>query len=1294
MNVDKEKLFRYYKFILELDNILSIKVDKCIFADSFRYRFVDDIKQHFYDQKIKKAKFSLGNKIINTIAMPIVKLDEFFDSMSFLEKTINYAQKNYYKYLTQDDTLEDSVHFTFAPNNAYQYGIVFNFAKEKPYQSGSRMMPFVVLPLPSECGDGSSINPLEIYGYTKKILGLEYDQEIDEKGLLSSYPVLNPLLLEPYNLDYKVFESTAYENIVNDVNSYFQESKLNEIDEGLIFKGIYLVAFSQNYTRGLMKIYDTILKDGLKINTLLDDFFSVHLRKLGQAHSTPIDKKEIYTTDRIFRTYFNHLGAYDFQNSLADTQRLAMSCYIDGESKIIPVNGAPGTGKTSLLRAIIGDYIVKSALKSYDAYVAKQKIEFPTPIVCSSTNNQALFNIYEGVDKAFAEHIEKMNGDILYTRWLNYQDDFFNKTSSDEDPSVEDDGGGDVEIKDEPENLDYKTNFFIPSIKGKRGKFYEMSKDDMLSVLSSLSNQFDFFEKCFVEYIGDLSFFTDDEKQFERLKKIANYFYGKLQESLNEITKEKSQVQRVDKLSILESELVKKYVNDEHTDRLVKHSFKTYKVQKEKINNLLTELTTADTTIEELKNVRNENNKHLLKLKSDLSNNAKSPEDIRKVIEKIESEIVNLGNQIEDPSSSHRYKNEYDAIAALVLQRKKEFLSKELITMQSDIIDKSGGLTKFLFNMFNLGGGIKKRLIDIKVMYDEKISNIAESKEYLDEVVARTNEKIVQSLQSGVEELEKKLSIEIENENKLVMEESNIKDKKSLLEVAISGMDKKIDDEKIKIEECRQKLKKYNLVFDENELLQLYEASMCGDDVEEIEKRYKEYDKSIRTQNFYYAMHLLETLFFINCYKNPDKENALLCPYCKDGDMIEQTNDQSTINCKDCEASLHSSQLTKNNLTKKDGEELIKKGIIFVGKKIYTLEVNKTEKKVFLNIKDGASGNSDIFYKTIFPIFPVVNITCNSFGTVTQYKNESGESKTLEDFFDFLLIDEAGTIPASKMVIINAAKKVMLFGDVLQLKPVLPFDFNVEKEMLKMFFDKDDEISNVGEYFSCASKPKEITKPISNNAMAIANNASMIFLPYNDSKLEGDIWLKEHFRCKDEIIAISNEISYQNEIIQCSGVGGRLRFIESGGEKIDNINNEEARLIIKYLQDNIENLCRFLNCEQEELGRKIGIITPFAKQEYKITQLLTENRLGSIKVGTVHKFQGSEREVIIFSTVYGPNSGDPKNFFFNREDPDMINVAVTRAKKMFVCFGNEKLLSKGETYSAKMMKHIMSVGAR
>lgn len=77
---------------------------------------------------------------------------------------------------------------------------------------------------------------------------------------------------------------------------------------------------------------------------------------------------------------------------------------------------------------------------------------------------------------------------------------------------------------------------------------------------------------------------------------------------------------------------------------------------------------------------------------------------------------------------------------------------------------------------------------------------------------------------------------------------------------------------------------------------------------------------------------------------------------------------------------------------------------------------------------------------------------------------------------------------------------------------------------------------------------------------------------------------------------------------------------------------------------------------------EIGIITPYNNQVNAIRQQLPD-----IEVGTVHKFQGREKDVIIMSVV----SNQINDFI---DDPHLINVAVSRAKKKFylVVTGNEQ----------------------
>ena len=144
---------------------------------------------------------------------------------------------------------------------------------------------------------------------------------------------------------------------------------------------------------------------------------------------------------------------------------------------------------------------------------------------------------------------------------------------------------------------------------------------------------------------------------------------------------------------------------------------------------------------------------------------------------------------------------------------------------------------------------------------------------------------------------------------------------------------------------------------------------------------------------------------------------------------------------------------------------------------------------------------------------------------------------------------------------------------------------------------------------------------------------------------------------------------------------------------------------------------------QKLFNQDIGIVTPYKQQEKFIKNQLEKKGINSglstgsknpndIEVGSVDKYQGNEKTVIIFSTVrsikkqhvprpirpFRKNLGKQKldlgkeTWFF---DYKRFNVAITRAKSLVVVIGDDKYLEKndsGKTWKT-MLEFIKDNGA-
>lgn len=202
--------------------------------------------------------------------------------------------------------------------------------------------------------------------------------------------------------------------------------------------------------------------------------------------------------------------------------------------------------------------------------------------------------------------------------------------------------------------------------------------------------------------------------------------------------------------------------------------------------------------------------------------------------------------------------------------------------------------------------------------------------------------------------------------------------------------------------------------------------------------------------------------------------------------------------------------------------------------------------------------------------------------------------------------------------------------------------------------------------------------------MKIAQNRAKY---YPEKKLERGLYLYEHRRCYNNIIAYCNELCYKGVLKPMRGEALEDSLLPSMGYlniegKCQNIlgskqNELEAKVIAGWIITNYKKLRKAYN--GEEIKDIVAVVTPFRQQSIKIAGYLKEpkdkslkDELSQITVGTVHSLQGAERKVVLFSPTYSRHN---KGSFIDN-DKSMLNVAVSRAKDSFLVFGDMSLFNR------------------
>jgi hypothetical protein len=172
----------------------------------------------------------------------------------------------------------------------------------------------------------------------------------------------------------------------------------------------------------------------------------------------------------------------------------------------------------------------------------------------------------------------------------------------------------------------------------------------------------------------------------------------------------------------------------------------------------------------------------------------------------------------------------------------------------------------------------------------------------------------------------------------------------------------------------------------------------------------------------------------------------------------------------------------------------------------------------------------------------------------------------------------------------------------------------------------------------------------------------------------GTLLLDEHFRCHPRIAAISNDFFYDGDLtvltdtrgrpalprpaVIWTHVPGRAARSPYGGSWVNEVEMDKVDASVRYL------------LEQLPSGATIGVVTPFTAQAEALRRRLSRYDEERLRVGTVHTFQGGERDVMVFSLVAGEGMR-PGAVEWVAGQLNLWNVAITRARSHLIVVGDK-----------------------
>lgn len=268
--------------------------------------------------------------------------------------------------------------------------------------------------------------------------------------------------------------------------------------------------------------------------------------------------------------------------------------------------------------------------------------------------------------------------------------------------------------------------------------------------------------------------------------------------------------------------------------------------------------------------------------------------------------------------------------------------------------------------------------------------------------------------------------------------------------------------------------------------------------------------------------------------------------------------------------------------------------------------------------------------------------------------------------FDLLIVDEASQCDISTLNLIFRSKKCIIVGDENQT--------SVATQASVFPIDRTNQL--LDRYL--VSHPFKQQFNINNRTASIYTLSGVIY--------PNIVTLREHFRCRPELIGFSNQYVYDNQIVPLRtatdnrfGSPLEAHFIED--DPADRRRPQLVRQAVQLIADLVEDY----RLQQIDSLPTVGILTLDSSyeehREYMIRELSRHPGIKeysedlNLLVGTSREFQGDERDVMILTSTAShkyTDSGElrPPRAVMGEEMMRIYNVAISRARDKAILLYN------------------------